>query len=190
MRRFLPSAILVVAAMLASGTGPSAQNRASMSRQVPTFRVDPFWPKTLPEQVDPRRRGGRGGRFARSRVDDASSVDAAAERNAIDLESGAAGARVRCGRDARLVVGRSGHWIRLAAARTRHPHRRQGQRVARRGRRKRRAHPEVHARREVPDADREAGAEQRAATTRRIWARRQTSSSTAQRTSSMWRTGM
>ena len=50
MRHLLPSAILVFAAVLASGTGPSAQNRAGMSRQVPTFRVDPFWPKTLPNR--------------------------------------------------------------------------------------------------------------------------------------------
>ena len=64
--------------------------------------------ETAAEQMDPRRRRRRGGRFARSRVGDASSIDAAAERNAIDLESGAAGARVRCERDAGVIVGRAG----------------------------------------------------------------------------------
>src|ERR1044072_2878272 len=50
MRRLFPSAILVVASMLMSVTGPSARSRDSLSRQVPTLRVDPFWPKTLPNR--------------------------------------------------------------------------------------------------------------------------------------------
>jgi hypothetical protein len=50
IRRHLPSAIFVVAALLTSGVVPFAQKPTNMSRQVPTFRVDPFWPKTLPNR--------------------------------------------------------------------------------------------------------------------------------------------
>ena len=50
MRHLLPSTILAVMAIFASGTTPFAQNRSNMSRQVPAFRVDPFWPKTLPNR--------------------------------------------------------------------------------------------------------------------------------------------
>jgi hypothetical protein len=48
--QLLLSAILVVAAMRPSGSAPFAQSRANMPRQVPTFRVDPFWPKPLPNR--------------------------------------------------------------------------------------------------------------------------------------------
>src|SRR4030095_9849564 len=49
-RHLLPSAIFVFAALLTSGAVPFAQKPTNMSRQVPTFRVDPFWPKTLPNR--------------------------------------------------------------------------------------------------------------------------------------------
>ena len=42
--------LLCAGAMLASLTAPSAQSRAAVPRQVPTFRVDPFWPKQLPNR--------------------------------------------------------------------------------------------------------------------------------------------
>src|SRR5688572_7385770 len=46
----LTATLFLAAAMPASGPVPSAQSPANMSRQVPTFRVDPFWPKTLPNR--------------------------------------------------------------------------------------------------------------------------------------------
>src|SRR5690242_24044 len=49
MRPYLRYVVLS-AAMLAAAAVPFAQNRANMSRQVPTFRVDPFWPKPLPNR--------------------------------------------------------------------------------------------------------------------------------------------
>ena len=41
---------LFAGTMLASLSVPFAQGRAAASRQVPTFRVDPFWPKQLPNR--------------------------------------------------------------------------------------------------------------------------------------------
>jgi DNA-binding beta-propeller fold protein YncE len=47
----LRSTLLIVAgAVLASLAVPIAQNRMAVPRQVPTFRVDPFWPKPLPNR--------------------------------------------------------------------------------------------------------------------------------------------
>ena len=91
----------------------------------PTYTVDPSWPKPLPNHWIRRRGGRRRGRRARSRLDHPSAVDAAAERDAIDLEGRAAGARVRPGRHAGVVVGRPGRGLRVAAARARHLRRRQ-----------------------------------------------------------------
>ena len=48
--RLRPALLLCAGAMLASLAAPSAQNRAAVPRQVPTFRVDPFWPKQLPNR--------------------------------------------------------------------------------------------------------------------------------------------
>ena len=44
------AAAAVMAAVLASETFPLAQSRASLLQRVPTFRVDPFWPKPLPNR--------------------------------------------------------------------------------------------------------------------------------------------
>jgi hypothetical protein len=109
------------------------------------------------QPLDHRRRRGRRRGQARSHLDRASPVHAPAKRNTIDLESGAAGPRIRRRRHAGVVVGRARPGLRVAAARARHLPRLQRQRVARRRRGQGRAHPEVHARGQVPDADREAG---------------------------------
>jgi len=42
--------LLVAGAMLALGTVPFAQSRPAIPRQVPTFRVNPAWPKPLPNR--------------------------------------------------------------------------------------------------------------------------------------------
>ena len=75
------------------------------------------------------------------------------------LRARAAGARVRSRGQPRERVGRSarGQEVRLAGVEPRHLDRQQGQRLDRRQRRRGRqrlAHPQVHARRQVPDADR------------------------------------
>jgi DNA-binding beta-propeller fold protein YncE len=44
------SALLLAVGMLTSQTAPLAQTRPARSNQVPTFRVDPFWPKPLPNR--------------------------------------------------------------------------------------------------------------------------------------------
>ena len=66
------------------------------------------------------------------------------------LRRGAAGARVRCRRDAGRALGRPGRGLRVARLESRHHRRPQGQRLDRRQRRRRRARAEVHARRQVP----------------------------------------
>src|SRR5688572_2209386 len=49
--RLLSCAVSALAvAILASATVPFAQSRTTISRQVPTFRVDPLWPKPLPNR--------------------------------------------------------------------------------------------------------------------------------------------
>ena len=52
MRHHLFRSVLVLlgAVVVASGTHSLAQSRPAMPRQVPTFRVDPFWPKPLPNR--------------------------------------------------------------------------------------------------------------------------------------------
>ena len=52
MRQHLlrPTLLLFACAMLASLAVPLAQRQAALPRQVPTFRVDPLWPKQLPNK--------------------------------------------------------------------------------------------------------------------------------------------
>ena len=64
-------------------------------------------------------------------------------------------------RQPRVVVGRARRRLRVAGPRARHLRRSRRQRVARRRRREGRADPEVHARGQVPAADRPQGAERR-----------------------------
>ena len=78
------------------------------------------------------------------------------------LRAGAAGARVRSRRQPRRPLGRPGRGLRLAGLEPRHHRRPQGQRLDRRQRRRTTSHvAEVHARRQVPDADRHARARAR-----------------------------
>src|SRR5215204_313028 len=52
MRNYLFRFAVTLGALtvFASGTIPFAQSRAAMLTRVPTFRVDPFWPKPLPNR--------------------------------------------------------------------------------------------------------------------------------------------
>jgi DNA-binding beta-propeller fold protein YncE len=44
------AAVSVVSVILGAAIAPVAQNSAPSTRRVPTFRVDPFWPKPLPNR--------------------------------------------------------------------------------------------------------------------------------------------
>ena len=168
------------------------QRLEAQAVQAPTFEVDPMWPKPLPNHwvlgstigvgvdsqgprvhhpprrldAEPAHRGRRGREPADRRV----------------LRAGAADARVRSGGQPREGVGRPGRGLRLAELEPRHHDRRQGQRLDRRERHRRLAHPQVHARRQVPGADRRAGPARRTATTRRTSAASRRSRSTRRRT--------
>ena len=50
MHRHLLRHVALAFAVGVTATTPFAQSRANMPRQVPTFRVDPFWPKPLPHR--------------------------------------------------------------------------------------------------------------------------------------------
>src|SRR5207247_11289282 len=45
-----PTLLLFAGAMLASLAVPLAQRQAAIPRRVPTFHVDPLWPKQLPNK--------------------------------------------------------------------------------------------------------------------------------------------
>ena len=133
--------------------------------QGPAFRVDPYWPKPLPQQLDPRagRRhlGRRAGQYLG--VSAAALADRRRERRrarsaALEmLRAGAVGAGVQSVGRRREIVGRSGRqsWLRLAAAGARHPGRQQGLRLAQRQRQGRQHGVEVHHRRQVRQTDRQ-----------------------------------
>ena len=73
------------------------------------------------------------------------------------LPAGAAGPGVQPGGRPGRGLGRSGRRLRVAPVGARDLHRSHGQRLAGREWRRRLAHPEIHPRRPVPDADRRAG---------------------------------
>ena len=117
-----------------------------------------------------RRRGRRRRRRStRSRLDYASPVDPAAQRDALDLERRASGARIRRGWNAAVVMGRTGQGLRVAATRARHLRRRRRCGLAGRRRRKGRADSQVHERRTIPSADRAPGERPRQQRRRESW---------------------
>ena len=135
----------------------------------PSFEVDPFWPKPLPNHWV---LGSTIGVSVDSRdhvwiVHRPGSVDE--NFKGADLKPkvgtccvvGAPSPRARSGRQRRRVVGRTGPGLRLAGQQSRHHGRPQGQRLARRQRRQGHADPEVHAGRQVPAPDRQARRAQR-----------------------------
>ena len=134
----------------------------------PRFEVDPLWPKPLPNHWVLGQVIGLTDRPAGSRLDRASRQPARRQRSRRQPESadrlllrkGAAGARIRSRRHRRRPLGRAGRGLRLARVESRHHDRSQGQRLDRRQRRHRRAPPEVHQGRQVPDAVRQARPEQ------------------------------
>ena len=74
-----PSVLFLVSAVLAFVAVPLAQKSTPMTGQVPTFRVDPFWPKPLPNRWIIGAVAGVAVDQARSRLDRSSPVHVAAE---------------------------------------------------------------------------------------------------------------
>ena len=145
---------------------------AAQAKQVPRFEVDPFWPKPMPNNYvfghdhrprhlvrrsrlghPPRQRPGqpRSHRDWRSRRKARPRVSECCNPAPPVMEFDAAGNNV--GSWGGPVAGAP---YRLAREQPRHRRRSQGLRVDRRQRRARLAHPEVHARRQVRGAVRQA----------------------------------
>ena len=160
------------ARFVALGIGQRALDASARATlvQAPRFEVDPLWPKPLPNHWVLGNVIGVGVDandhvFIVHRNDtfDARNEIGAAQNPPLErvLRPGAAGARVRSGRQPRESVGRAAgrQAVRLAVVQSRHLDRQQEQRLDRRqrrprGRRQRLPHPQVHARRQIPDADR------------------------------------
>ena len=137
----------------ASATAPTESARSD----IPQFRVDPFWARELPNnwmlgQVSGVAVDDRDHVWIVHRPRDARRQTARRGRHV--LRAGAAGDRVRPGRERRALVGRARRRLRVAGERARHPRRPPGQRLDRRQRPRRRPRAEVHRRRRVPAADR------------------------------------
>ena len=153
----------------------------------PRFEVDPLWPKPLPNHWVLGQAIGLG-IDAQDHVwivhrDDLRRRDRRRRRDqnpptASCCVQGAAGPRIRSGRQPRRPLGRARRRLRLAGVESRHHHRPQGQRLDRRQRRDRRAHPEVHAGPASSCCSSASRARARAATTPRTSAGRRRSSST------------
>ena len=148
----------VMFVIIASGLVPARPSgQPPADRRVPTFRVDPDWPKPLPYHwivgavagvaVDRRDHVWIVHRPSTLQPNETRSIwKAAPPVLEFDADWHLA-----------LVLGRTRRRIRVAAAGTRDLRRRPGQRLARRRRREGRTDPEIHARWKVPDADRPSG---------------------------------
>ena len=159
-----------VAPLVALGIGQAlARRRRPPHRretrcEAPRFEVDPLWPKPLPNHWI---LGSTIGVWVDS--DDhiwiihRSSATLANNEKPLENKAGrmlrrrAAGSRVRPGGQPAAPLGRTGPGLRVARLEPRHLHRLQRQRLDRRQRRPRLAHPEVHQGRQVPAADRQEG---------------------------------
>ena len=154
----LGAAVIAVSAPISTGLAQDGQ--------IPILRIRPDISRAASREL-----GDWRDRRARRRSP-GSSVCRAASRHAAEqralhrlrrhaaqsrlLHSSPAGTRIRPDRKADPLVGRSWDRIRLAANRARRVRRSERHGVARRQRRERCATPEVHARREVPAAVRQA----------------------------------
>ena len=149
------------------------ERRASRSQQqAPAFEVDPLWPKPLPNHwmlgsaigvgVDSRDHVfiiHRGSATLNARTEAGLEAHAADRRV---LRRRAARARVRPRRQPRELVGRPRRGLHVAVVQPRHLASTQEDNVWIGGNgAERLAHPQVHARRQVPHADRRAGARRR-----------------------------
>ena len=135
--------------------------RPPMNPPMPTYQVDPTWPKPLPNHW-------LVGAVAGVAVDAKDHVwithrPSTLQPNETRSFWKAAPPVLEFDQEGTLVSswGGPGRGIRVAAARARHLRRPSGQRLARRRRRQGRADPEVHAPGQVPDADRASREERR-----------------------------
>ena len=169
MSRLRGLIILIGVALISWGAQRAPQDRAlpappspSAPRALaPSFHVDPAWPKPLPNRwlvgavvgvaVDARDHVWIAHRPGTLQPNETRSIWRAAPPV---LEFDAEGNLVSS-------WGGPGAGYEWPRPRARHLRRRRGQRVARRRRREGRAAPEVHARGQVPAADRPQGAERR-----------------------------
>ena len=125
--------------------------------------------ETAARQLDPRPGRRHRRRQRRQRLDHPPALDPGRRREGRAeeparnplLQRRAAGAAVLCRRQAAQKLGRARRRLRLAEYRARHPCRQGRQRLARRQRQGRPPDLEVHARRQVPAADRQDGRDRR-----------------------------
>ena len=150
-------ACLSVLAIVMTLMRNETETRQASQSVAPEFRVDPFWPRPLPNHwlvgavvgvaVDRRDHVWITHRPSTLQPNETRSIWKAAPP-VLEFDA-----------DGTLVSSWGGPGIRLrvAAARARHSRRRSRQCVARRRRRQGRTDSEVHASRTIPDADRAAG---------------------------------
>ena len=149
-------------------TAAAAPAASTSSTGAPVYRVDPFFPKTLPNNWIV-------GQVAGLAVDAQDHVCIIQRPSSVSPEEGAAalkppaaiaaGPRPRSsssiGRQLRPGLGRTGRGLRVAEHRARHLRRPRRQRLDHRQRRRRHEPAEVLEEREVPAADRQARRERR-----------------------------
>ena len=156
----------------AVGASKQGRGRQRTTVQAPRFEVDPLWPKPINWLL-----GMAIGVWVDEQdhvwiIHRSSATLGNNEKGAelIRRSPSAAAARRRCSSSIRPATwsrrwGGPGPGLRVARVEPRHQRRLQGQRLDRRQRRQRRADPEVHEGRQVPDAVRQATARTPAATT-------------------------
>ena len=136
----------------------TAAAQAQNAVQAPRFEVDPLWPKPLPNHWLLGSTIGVAGGRTRSRMDHPPQLgdarrDGAGRRGEPAcrrmLQRGAAGPRIRSGRQSGRLLGRPRPGVRVATVESRHLHRPQRQRLDRWKRCGRLSRPEVHAGRQV-----------------------------------------
>ena len=163
MRRNVMIGCAFLAVFAALGVGQTVAGRAAAAQakdmvEAPRFEVDPMWPKPLPHHwvlgstigvsVDAQDHVWIIHRGAATLAPKEQYASWNPARRRV-LHGRAARPRVRSGRQPPARVGRSGPRLRMARVQPRHHRRQQGHRLDRRQRARRRADPEVHARRKV-----------------------------------------
>ena len=155
--------ILVALGVAQASSSRRRSRRAQGAAQAPRFEVDPFWPKPLPNHwVLGNAIGVWVDEHDHVWIVHRSSATLANNEKALELKAGdcCAGAPpvLAFDRQGNLVqqLGRTGPGLRLAGVEPRHLHRSHRQRLDRRQRPGRLAHPEVHAGRQVRGAVRQA----------------------------------
>ncbi len=153
-RQTVIRATVLVGAILALSVGRHALDAKvrHAAVTVPTFEVDPMWPQPLPHHLGAGQRDRGRRRRTRPRICRPSRGHRRLAHYL--LCRGAAGDRVRSRGQCGFGVGWPARRICVAGLESRHFDRQQGECLDRRQRTDRLEHPQVHARRPLPDADR------------------------------------